>query len=86
MNTKLTLSLNSEIIEKAKIFAKKEHLSLSKIVENYFKSLIKKEKETESIIVTDEDILKISGGIKLDESINTKDLLTDKLIKKYIHD
>jgi hypothetical protein len=36
METKLTLSLDKEIIEQAKKYAKQQKTSLSKIVENYF--------------------------------------------------
>ncbi len=40
MNTKLTLSLQSEVIEKTKDYAKSHGISLSKLVEKYFESLI----------------------------------------------
>ena len=40
MSTKLTLSLNNEIIRKAKIWAEIHHTSLSKVVEKYFFSLV----------------------------------------------
>ena len=42
MNTKLTLSLEKEVIEKAKIYAKGTGRSLSEMVENYFRSLVEK--------------------------------------------
>ena len=86
MNTKLTLSFDSMIIRKAKGFAKEKNTSLSKIVENYFRRLIENQAKPDDIVVLDEDILKISGDIELAESISTKDLLTEQLIKKYIHD
>ena len=86
MNTKLTLSLDSTIIRKAKIFAEENKTSLSKIVENYFRMLFEKQTRPDEVIVLDEDILKISGDIELAESINTKNLLSEQLIKKYIHD
>jgi hypothetical protein len=35
-----TLSLDKEVIEQAKIYAKETGLSLSQIVENYYRSLI----------------------------------------------
>jgi len=49
MNTKLTLNLNKEVIERAKKYAKSNHVSLSKLIENYLSSLIKKEKEATKI-------------------------------------
>ena len=39
MNTKLTLNLDEAIIEEAKSYAKKNRLSLSKLIENYLSSL-----------------------------------------------
>lgn len=39
MNTKLTLSLNQEIIERAKAYAKSQDMSLSNLIENYLNSL-----------------------------------------------
>ena len=39
MDTKLTLKLNQEIIEKAKRYAADKKLSLSRLIENYLNSL-----------------------------------------------
>ena len=39
MDTKLTLKLNQEIIEKAKQYAADKKLSLSRLIENYLNSL-----------------------------------------------
>jgi len=41
MNTKLTLTIDQEIIEKAKQYAKGKNRSLSDIIENYLKTLTK---------------------------------------------
>lgn len=38
MNTKLTLSLDKEVIEQAKAYAKERGVSLSKLIENLLKS------------------------------------------------
>lgn len=86
MNAKLTLSFNSMVIDQAKVYARNMNTSLSKIVEGYFTMLIKNQAEPDDVIVMDEDLLKISGDIGLAESIDTKDLLSDQLMKKYIHD
>jgi hypothetical protein len=42
MNTKLTLNLNKDTIESAKIYAKNNDTSVSKLIENYLNSLINK--------------------------------------------
>ena len=47
MNTKLTLSLDKEIIEQAKIYAKGTGRSLSEMVESYFKSLSNPKRKSE---------------------------------------
>lgn len=39
MNAKLTLSLDKEVIEKAKKYARRRDKSLSKVVENYLRQL-----------------------------------------------
>lgn len=40
MKTNHTLLLDKEVIKQAKIYAKETGLSLSKIVENYYRSLV----------------------------------------------
>ena len=42
MNTKLTLNLNKDTIESAKDYAKSNDTSVSKLIENYLNSLIRK--------------------------------------------
>lgn len=86
METKLTLSLDKDIIEKAKRYAKNKHTSLSHIVENYFYFLtssdkkIKPQKDPHTPI-TDE----LSGSLgKI--KINEKKEITKYLMQKYIHD
>ena len=44
MDKKLTLSLNQNIIKKAKAYAKLHNTSLSKMIEAYFDSLTKEDK------------------------------------------
>ena len=42
MEAKLTLKLDKYIIEEARVYAKNRNLSLSKMVEKYFKSMVEK--------------------------------------------
>ncbi len=44
MTAKLTLSINDEVIESAKQYAKKNETSLSSMVENYLKLVSSNEK------------------------------------------
>lgn len=47
MNTKLTLTIEQKIIEKAKIYAKEKGRSLSDIIENYLKVITKEVSQTD---------------------------------------
>jgi len=40
MNTKLTLTIEQSIIEKAKVYARRRERSLSDLIENYLKALV----------------------------------------------
>ncbi len=84
MSTKLTLKLNKNAIEKAKLYAKSRHTSLSVLVENYFRALAgeKKHAETELSPIVQE----LSGIIELPEDFDLKDEYTDYLIEKYTWD
>ncbi len=45
MTTKLTLRLDQKVIQKAKKTAKKRGVSLSRMVEDYFKSVVRQQEE-----------------------------------------
>ena len=52
MDKKLTLSLNQQIIEKAKEYAKRNGTSLSKMIESYFQTLTDKLDDNEDIKIS----------------------------------
>ncbi len=63
MNTKLTLRLDNVLIKQAKKAAQSKGVSLSRIVEDYFKSLtIQEKKEVEESPILSEISGIISGG------------------------
>jgi len=63
MDTKLTLKLDKEVIEKAKIYAAKQKISVSFIVENYLKAITSvKKKEAIDDIEISEFVKSISVG------------------------
>jgi len=67
MTTKLTLRLDDELIRQAKKTAKNKGVSLSRIVEDYFRSLtIRKEKTTPESLVLSEisGVLSAGAGTK----------------------
>ena len=49
MQTKLTLSIDSDIIEQAKEYSRLQHKSLSRVVESYLKLVTRKETSNEEI-------------------------------------
>lgn len=82
MNTKLTLTIEKEVIEIAKEYAKEKGQSLSEMVENYFKLVTvgrKKMKEKQ----LSPRVRKLRGIIKSDSKFDYKDILTEELSKKY---
>ncbi len=82
MNTKLTLTIEQTIIEKAKKYANGKGRSLSNIVENYLKA-ITKEDNIESIGLT--PIVKsLKGTFKAPKSIDYKKELSKRLTEKYL--
>ncbi|MCM2357713.1 MAG: DUF6364 family protein [Geobacteraceae bacterium] len=80
MNAKLTLSLEKEIIEQAKEFSRKQHKSLSKLVENYLRQITRSTPQSESITPL---VAELSGLIKPDRAKRRKDEYADYLAEKY---
>ena len=78
MDTKLTLKLDSYIIEMAKKYAKKNEISLSKLIENYLQAVIEKKKSKISISPLVESL---TGVIEINEK--TKEDYSDFLSEKY---
>jgi len=71
MDTKLTLKLNENVIERAKKYASNKKLSLSRLIENYLDSLTSEQ----------QDELEISPFVK--SISNTKGVPSDVDYKKW---
>lgn len=80
MNAKLTLSLEKEVIEHAKEFSRKQHKSLSKLVENYLRQITRTAPQNESITPL---VAELSGLIKPDRVKRRKDEYAAYLTEKY---
>lgn len=80
MDKKLTLSLNEDVIKEAKIYAKSNKISLSRLIESYLDSLSKTTKTEEQITPL---VKSISGVISLDSDFNTKEYYAEYLSEKY---
>ncbi|MEW4925700.1 DUF6364 family protein [Algibacter sp. 2305UL17-15] len=81
MNTKLTLKLDQEIIEKAKKYASSKKMSLSRIVESYLQSLtIDKEDDNFDISPF---VKSMATGTSIPSDLDYKKEYSDFLIQKY---
>ena len=80
MDSKLTLKLNESVIKQAKNYAKKNNISLSKMIENYLTALTESKKDKKKISPL---VKSLTGVIKLENKDYKKDY-TDFLSKKYL--
>ena len=82
MNTKLTLTIEKEVIEIAKKYAKEKGQSLSDLVENYFK-LVTNTRDIVNEVTLSYKVKKLRGIIKVNDNFDYKKELTEELSKKY---
>lgn len=80
MDTKLTLKLNEDIIEKAKEYAKSKKTSLSDLIENYLHKLTNDKKSKNTITPL---VKSLSGVISLPKDYDDKKDYTEFLTNKY---
>lgn len=81
MDTKLTLKLNQDIIEKAKAYASSKKISLSKIVEAYLQALTSETEDTKFEISP--FVKSIATGTEIPADVDYKKEYSDYLIEKY---
>ncbi len=79
MDTKLTLKLNSFIIERAKTYAKQKNTSLSQLIENYLGFLIEPKDDNEVTPL----VKSLSGILDLPKEFDYKGNYKKHLSKKY---
>ncbi|MCK4919589.1 MAG: hypothetical protein KAS71_01000 [Bacteroidales bacterium] len=80
MDTKLTLNVDEEIIERAKEYARSNKISLSRLIESYLASLTSKRKSEIKITPLVESL---SGVIQIPEDFDYKSEYGDYLNEKY---
>lgn len=83
MNTKLTLTIEQEIVQRAKEYAKDRNRSLSDIIENYLKILTKEEK-VKDFKKLNPVVKSIKGSFKMPKDMNYKKELRNRLEEKYL--
>jgi len=81
MDTKLTLKLNQEVIEKAKQYASEKKLSLSRLIENYLNSLTS-DKPNNDLQISP-FVKSLSSGIKIPADYDYKKDRADYLEQKH---
>ncbi len=80
MNTKLTLTVEKSVIERAKAYAKNTGRSLSELIENYLDVVTKEESITE----LSPKLKKIVGVVNLPPDFDEKKVLRAELEKKHL--
>ena len=82
MNTKLTLTIEQSVIEKAKKYAKEKERSLSDLIENYLKALTKDNLQNE--IELTPIVKSLKGAFKAPKNFDYKKELINRLSEKYL--
>ena len=82
METKLTLRLNDNVIERAKIYASSHKISLSKMIESYLDSLTRQKEDGDKISITPL-VESLSGVIDLPSDFDYKKEYRNFLAEKY---
>ena len=82
MNSKLTLTIEETIIEKAKKYAKNSERSLSDIIENYLIILTKE--NTKNKVELTPIVKSLKGSFTANADFDYKKELTKKLSDKYL--
>ncbi|MEO6166825.1 MAG: DUF6364 family protein [Chitinophagales bacterium] len=80
MSTKLTLTVERSIIEKAKAYAKKTDRSLSELIENYLET-ITRDSDGQNVSPR---LKKIIGSVKIPANFNEERELREHLEKKHL--
>ena len=80
MTTKLTLTVEKEVIELAKAYASKKGRSLSDLIENYLKTLVQKDNNKNDL---SPNVKRLLGSVKAPKSFEYKKELENVLNKKY---
>ncbi len=81
MNTKLTLTIEKSIIEKAKSYAKQNGRSLSGIIENYLKAITTDQKTNKDVSPL---VNSLRGSFKAPKNFDYKKELSKGLSEKYM--
>jgi len=82
MDKKLTLNVDSELVQKAKSYAKDRGRSLSDLVEMYFKALTHRKAISDNELTP--KVRSLLGSFKVPHDFDYKNELLDQLTDKYL--
>jgi len=80
MTTKLTLTIEKSVIERAKSYAKKTGRSLSELIENYLENITQENNNSE----LSPSLKKLVGAVNLPADFNEEKELRSALEKKHL--
>jgi hypothetical protein len=84
MDSKLTLKLDKQVIDKAKKYASSQKRSLSRLIESYLKSLIDTDdSQLENNVEISPFVKSMQTGIRLPSDLDSKKAYGDYLNEKY---
>jgi hypothetical protein len=84
MNAKLTLTIDKDVIEQAKRYAKSENRSLSNLIESFLRQVSQKRNENVHDEKLHPTILALKGSVKVPEDFDYKTELEKALKEKYL--
>ena len=80
MTTKLTLTIEQEVIKTAKSYAQEKGRSLSELIENYLKTLVSNDKNIDDLSPR---VKRLVGSVKLPIDFDYKKTLEQEISKKH---
>ena len=83
MDTKLTLNIDSNVVETAKAYAYKNGKSLSKLVESYLKLVTGKTKTVDDIEIS-QKVKSLMGSLKAPKKFDYKKELSKAISEKHL--
>lgn len=82
METRLTITLDGTLIDRAKVYASRHKVTLSKLIEGYLEDIAQQEEQQISLEL-DPLVESLYGVATLPSQIDDKEAYYDHLIEKY---
>lgn len=83
MDAKLTLKLNKDTIDKAKVYASSQKRSLSRLVESYLESITNTDNTIQDENQISSFVKSMKTGVEVSSDIDDKEIYRDYLEEKY---